>query len=187
MATTYAYSITTDFVGLSTPGVINIGTLTEEILASGIVPVFNSITVEDDDVIIEFATSLSGPEEATLDGIVVAHTGDPSEGVEQSGGTLKAESLTYADTGNAVLGPLFNEPVELEDVTLFVHTGVIQEYTLDYTVRKVAGGSDPGFYICLSPTSTAPGGGVFDGGSNPGTGIAPLLSFGDTTRVIYPL
>lgn len=99
----------------------------------------------------------------------------------------KAESLTYTDTANLIIGPLTLSPTEADEVNMFVFTGPLQEYTLDYTVREVTGGSAPGFYICVSPLSTAPGGGSFTVGSNPGTGISSVLSSGDKVRVTYPV
>jgi hypothetical protein len=99
---------------------------------------------------------------------------------------MDAEDFSYTDTSNKVLGPLSGSPVDVTAVTLFVLTGIVQEYSVDYTVREVIGGSSPGFYVCVSPTSTAPGGGSFSGGSNPGTGIDGTLTSGDKTRVLYP-
>lgn len=105
--------------------------------------------------------------------------------VENSGTSV--ETLTYTDTSNEVIGPLTKSPTDEAQLNLFVFTGILQEYTLDYTVREVVGGTAPGYYVCVSPTSTAPGGGSFGGGSNPGTGIASVLVSGDKTRVTYPV
>lgn len=98
-----------------------------------------------------------------------------------------AETLTYTDTSNKVIGPLSESPTSVAEANLFPFTGVLQEYSVDYTVREVIGGSAPGFYVCISPTSTAPGGGSFSGGSNPGTGIESVLVNGDKARVTYPV
>jgi hypothetical protein len=103
------------------------------------------------------------------------------------GGGVESETLTYTDTTNKVLGPLNDSPASFMATALWPVTGVIQDYTQDYTVREVIGGSAPGYYICISPTSTAPGGGAFSGGTNPGTGIESVLTSGDKTRVIYPI
>jgi len=102
------------------------------------------------------------------------------------GNTFVAEPFVYADTTNKVIGPLSNTPANLSSVSLFPITGLIQKYTQDYTVRLVIGGSAPGYYICLSPTSTPPGGGSFSGSSNPATGIDGNLDLGDDFRVLYP-
>lgn len=102
------------------------------------------------------------------------------------GGTdATAETLTYTDTANKVAGPLAYTPAAIAAVSLFVITGAVQSYTMDYTVRLVIGGSAPGYYLCLSPTSTPPGGGSFSGGSNPGSGISGTLTSGDYLRVLY--
>jgi hypothetical protein len=101
---------------------------------------------------------------------------------------LEAEQLVYSDITNKVIGPLSGVPIDEEDLSLFIITGIIQKYTQDYTVRQVSGGAFPGYYVCISTTSTAPGSGSFAGGSsNPATGIDGLLAFGDTARVIYPI
>lgn len=100
---------------------------------------------------------------------------------------LESEELTYTDTGNKVAGPLSGIPTDMDKVSLFVIGGCIQRYTTDYTVREVTGGSAPGYYLCFSPTSTAPGGGGFNGGTNPATGISDILENGDVVRIIYPL
>jgi hypothetical protein len=99
---------------------------------------------------------------------------------------MKAEAFSYSDTTNKVLGPLVVTPSSLTELTLWVILGPIQEEGVDFTVREVSGGVAPGFYICVSTTSTAPGGGSFISGVNPGTGIDSVLVFGDKTRAIYP-
>ncbi len=101
-------------------------------------------------------------------------------------GGYEVDQLTYTDTANEIIGPLTSTPSELPSVNLNIMTGVQQEYIMDYTVRQVTGGSVPGYYVCISPTSTAPGGGSFLGGSNPGSGIQNVLSNGDKVRVSYP-
>ena len=103
------------------------------------------------------------------------------------GGGYDADQLTYTDTSNKLIGPLPSTPTTIAKVNLLIPTGNTQEYTKDYTVREVTGGSAPEFYICVSTTSTAPGGGSFVGGSsNPATGISDVLSSGDVARVTYP-
>lgn len=100
----------------------------------------------------------------------------------------RGEQLYYTDPVNKVIGPLGSEPV-IDEVAVSVIKGVDQEYGKDYTVRQVQGGTAPGFYICISPTSTAPGGGTFVAGtSNPTVGIDTLLSSveDDKVQVIYP-
>jgi len=101
-------------------------------------------------------------------------------------GITYGEQYTYSDTTNKVVGPLNNDPVPVGGLSLFPEEGLPQMYTKDYTVREVAGGSAPGYYICVSPTSSAPGGGAFVGGANPSGGIDTILSSGDEVRVIYP-
>jgi len=98
----------------------------------------------------------------------------------------RSETLTYTDTVNKVIGPTSYTPVTLTGLNWFVFTGMVKEYTVDYTVRQVIGGSAPGYYICISPTSAAPGGGTFVGGSNPGSGIESVLAVSDKVRVSYP-
>lgn len=103
------------------------------------------------------------------------------------GGTdLGAETLTYTDTVNKVVGPLGANPSDVGKTTIWAIDGIVQEYTTDYTVRQVSGGSAPGYYICIATDSTAPGGGSFVGGSNPTTGIDAILASADLVRVIYP-
>ncbi len=102
------------------------------------------------------------------------------------GGGYAVEQLTYTDIGNRLIGPLVNTPTPVVNVNLYVPTGGPQEYTKDYTVRQVTGGSAPGYYLCIGTGSTAPGGGSFVGGSNPATGIDSVLSSGDVVRVTYP-
>ena len=97
----------------------------------------------------------------------------------------RAELLTYTDTANKVIGPLATPPV-VNELSLWPLGGVVQEYGVDFTVRQVTGGGAPGYYICLSTSSTAPGGGTFLSGSNPSTGIDTLLSSGDKTQAVYP-
>lgn len=105
--------------------------------------------------------------------------------VVENSGRRRSEPLIYTDTGNAVIGPLDGIPVLLDEVDLNPIGGIIQEYTLDFTVRLVTGGSAAGYYVCVSPTSSAPGGGSFSGGSNPGTGIASILTSSDKVKVTY--
>lgn len=98
-------------------------------------------------------------------------------------GGATGENHTYTDTVNKVIGPLSLAPSTPSLVSIAIVNGTVQEYTLDYTVREVVGGTVPGFYICISPTSTAPGGGSFSGGSNPGTGIEAIMISGNVIRV----
>jgi len=97
----------------------------------------------------------------------------------------EVETLTYTDTANEIAGPLATDPTDVTKSNLFPIFGIPQDYVKDFTIRKVTGGSVPGYYICISPTSTAPGGGWFDGGSNPGSGIQNVLENGDKVRVAY--
>jgi len=101
-------------------------------------------------------------------------------------GVRKAETLTYTDTVNKVIGPLSEVVTAFAELNLAVFEGPEQEYSRDYTVREVVGGSAPGWYLAVSPTSTPPGGGAFTGGLNPGTGIETILVSGDRVRVTYP-
>ena len=96
----------------------------------------------------------------------------------------ESETLTYTDTVNRVLGPLKSTPTDAFEVDILSFQGPAQEESLDYSVREVQGGTAPGWYVCVSPTSTAPGGGVFGGGVNPSTGIAGVLSPGLTAQAI---
>jgi hypothetical protein len=123
------------------------------------------------------------------DGQVLKRVGTDIIGVAPGGGVDAAESetLTYTDTVNAVAGPLTATPVSTPATALWPIGGVVQDYQVDYTVREVIGGGAPGYYVCVSQTSTAPGGGSFSGGSNPtGPGIDDILVSGDKLRVVYP-
>jgi len=100
---------------------------------------------------------------------------------------IRSELLTYSDTANKVIGPLAALPADTGEVVVFAITGILQEIIADYTVREVTGGTAPGSYVCVSTTSSAPGGGIFFGGSNPGTGIDAILVNGDKVRVTYSL
>ena len=101
-------------------------------------------------------------------------------------GVTYGEQYVYTDTGNKVVGPLLNTPVPLGGLSAFPEEGPPQMYSKDYTVRQVAGGSAPGYYVCVGTGSTAPGGGAFAGGVNPSGGIDSILASGDEVRVIYP-
>jgi hypothetical protein len=100
-------------------------------------------------------------------------------------GLYRQEQLVYTDVVNKVVGPLSEVPATPEEVTLVPIGGPPQDYGLDYTVREVVGGASPGWYLCVDPLSTAPGGGSFGSGSNPTVGIADLLSSGDVVQVTY--
>jgi hypothetical protein len=101
-------------------------------------------------------------------------------------GGYEVDQLTYTDTANKIIGPLSSTPADVTSTNLDILRGVRQEYILAYTVRQVIGGSAPGYYVCISPTSTAPGGGAFSGGNNRGSGIRSKLTSGDKVRVSYP-
>lgn len=134
--------------------------------------------------VILFASSFSGitdPTDVWIKGFrYIGGTGGGG-----SGASYEAESFTYTDTSNKVMGPLSSSPDSLSKVNLFTFNGPLQELTVDYTIRLVIGGSAPGYYICVSSSSTPPGGGAFSGGSNPGTGIDSILTNGDKMRVTY--
>jgi len=94
------------------------------------------------------------------------------------------EQLMYTDTTNKVIGEL-ELPPSPGRVALFPLSGTAQEIGKDFTVRQVVGGTAPGWYVCIDPLSTPPGGGAFSGGSNPTTGISGVLSLGDIVQLIY--
>lgn len=94
---------------------------------------------------------------------------------------VRVFEFTYSDTTNKVLGPLSETPSGISESMLFGGR-LMQDYSVDYTLREVLGGTNPGWYVCVSTTSTAPGGGVFSGGVNPGTGIV-VIEVGDTFRL----
>jgi hypothetical protein len=105
------------------------------------------------------------------------------------GGTLpdnfsRAEVLEYTDDTHYVIGPLATPPV-VSEVMLNLLGGLLQEIVVDFTVRQVTGGSAPGYYVCVSPSSSAPGGGTFIAGSNPSVGIVAQLTSGDKVMVAY--
>jgi hypothetical protein len=95
----------------------------------------------------------------------------------------RGEQPAYTNTTNKVIGPLASSPVAAE-VALAPLKGVFQEQGVDFTVREVTGGTADGWYVCIDPTSSAPGGGSFAGGLNPTTGLT--LSPGDKVQLIYP-
>lgn len=113
--------------------------------------------------------------------IVVKFGEQPASGVG-----IQVDELTYANDTNYVLGPLGSTPTNIDQSMLW-SGGISQKYTQDYTVRRVTGGTDPGYYVCVSPSSTAPGGGAFIGGQNPGTGILNLLELSDTIQLLFQL
>jgi len=94
------------------------------------------------------------------------------------------EYLDYLDTINMVI-KLNQVPNDVTVVEITPEAGPDQFYIDNYTVRKVVGGTVPGYYICVDPVSTAPGGGAFDGGSNPLSGMLPLLGAGDEVKASY--
>lgn len=97
------------------------------------------------------------------------------------------QQLTYTNPANKVIGPLGNTPGNTFELTIFPQGGPPQIYGEDYTVRRVVGGTNPGYYICIGKTSTAPSGGSFSGGSNPSGGIDHILESGDLARITYPI
>lgn len=105
------------------------------------------------------------------------------------GGTLpdnfsRAEVLSYSDVVNKVIGPLATPPV-VSEAMLTLLGGLTQEIAIDFTIRQVTGGSAPGYYVCISTTSSAPGGGTFLSGINPTVGIETQLDSGDKVLVAY--
>lgn len=102
-----------------------------------------------------------------------------------TGAVKFVETLTYTDTTNKVLGPLVHTPTSVSNVELTPYGGPDQEYSVDFTVRSVTGGSADGYYVCLATASTAPGGGAFSGGANPSTGIDDILTSGDKCKASY--
>jgi len=100
-------------------------------------------------------------------------------------GGLSVRQYTYTDTINGVIGPLTIPTLTLSNVLLHPIDGILQQYGIDFTIRSVTGGSAPGYYVCIDPMSTAPGGGSFSGGSNPSvTDLYILLEDGDVVQVI---
>lgn len=101
------------------------------------------------------------------------------------GDNRESETLTYTDVTNKVAGPLKSVPQDPFEVDVHLYRGPTQQESLDYSIREVTSGSAPGWYVCVSPTSTAPGGGVFSSGSNPSTGISSILLSGDKVRAVF--
>lgn len=97
---------------------------------------------------------------------------------------VKLEQIVYNNSTDKVIGPLATAPSSSQ-VALIPIGGVVQDLGLDFTARQVSGGTNPGWYICIDPLSTPPGGGTFSGGSNPTTGISGVLSLGDIVQLIY--
>lgn len=106
-------------------------------------------------------------------------------GPESGGGSagIAVEDLIYSDTDNKVVGPLGATPTSIDE-SLSWFGGVSQNYTKDFTLRLVTGGASPGWYMAISTTSTAPGGGSFSGGSNPATGLAEA-ELNDIFQLLY--
>lgn len=98
------------------------------------------------------------------------------------------ETITYTDVTNMII-KLTRSPIEVNDSIEFTpFDGTDQEWGVDYTVREVINcttSSNNGFYICISPLSTAPDGGSFNGSINPTIGIAMVLESGDSGKASY--
>lgn len=101
----YAYSVASDF-----GSVISSTCLTDEIEASSIVPILDSITIVDDDVTITFLTTLSGAEEIVLDGVVSAHDSNCNTQQEQNDAINTNGVIYLGSPGNAGSGR-YLEPV----------------------------------------------------------------------------
>lgn len=95
-------------------------------------------------------------------------------------------TFSFSNTSNYVLGPLTYPPYSISEAQLSFG-GLVQIYSQDFTVREVLGGTDPGYYVCVSTASSAPGGGVFNGGTNPGTGLSSYIEVGDILTIAYPV
>ena len=100
------------------------------------------------------------------------------------GASFQVEYHIYTDDTNKVVGPLGAVPQSLSDVAAFWEP-VLQFTPGDFVVRPVSGGSAPGYYLCVSPSSSAPGGGTFAGGVNPTTGMDSFAVAGETFVVMY--
>jgi len=103
-----------------------------------------------------------------------------------AGNLCVIDYLKYLDDMNMVIGPLAHEYAFASNSILFPFGGNPQRYSQDFTVREVVGGSAPGFYILISPSSTPPGGGAWGPASAPPSiGIADRLSVNDWVSLIY--
>ena len=100
------------------------------------------------------------------------------------GASLEVEVYSYIDTINKVIGPIGNVPQSVSDSMMFWGP-ILQDYNIDYTIRPVAGGSTPGYYICISTTSSSPGGGTFSGGNNPSIGMEAFINSEDKITIQY--
>lgn len=87
MATEFHYSILNDFPNQ----VVDAAVLTVEILNSSIAPALDGITINVDDVRIDFTTDLSVGEVTTLDGLVAAHQGIPFNEATQRVNVIAAQ------------------------------------------------------------------------------------------------
>ena len=96
----------------------------------------------------------------------------------------RAEVLTYTAVLHKVLGLLATPPV-VSEVMLHPIGGPVQRIVVDFTVRQVIGGTEPGYYVCIAPTSSAPGGGTFLSGANPTIGLEAEMFSGDEVLVVY--
>ena len=132
-------------------------------------------------------TPATTPSEVTSVDELTAHLYGIDQALASTGDGYKAEKLAYTDTTNKVIGPLASTPANLVDVGFTPYGGPIQEESVDYTCRQVIGGSVPGYYICISSTSTAPGSGSFSGGANPSAGIDSIMQSADKSRVEYSI
>ena len=100
------------------------------------------------------------------------------------GSSIEVESFVFTDDTHMVIGPIGSVPESTSD-TLVFWGPILLLLTTDYTIRPVAGGSAPGYYICVATNSSAPGGGTFSGGSNPTTGMAAFIQASDKITFQY--
>lgn len=98
------------------------------------------------------------------------------------------ETIYYTDNVNKII-KLTKQPLEVGETIEFTPYGATdQNWGEDYTVREVIGcdnSANNGYYICLSPDSTAPDNGYFNGGVNPTIGIEEMMEIGDSSKASY--
>lgn len=94
----------------------------------------------------------------------------------------EVEDLTYSDSVNKVIA-LSHIPTVFEDVLFFPYEGSAQEYGVDFTISVKENIS----YLCLSPDSTPPSGGIWDVQNLPTTGIMSIIQLneGFTCEYLY--
>lgn len=125
MATQFQYSVTNDFPNQA----VDLTVFQLEIEASSITATVEGVTINGDDVTIDFDTDLTVDEETTLDGVVAAHQGTGLvEGVQRA--QANAEQ-TNATTTNATAVELQSGPLKAGDYLVSWYCEISMESDID--------------------------------------------------------